>query len=203
MDLLSLPIAIFCNVVCCRLSLIELVGLDAAFCCQKRKMWTQLLRSKQFTFQALVDISNVSQMRWLMRRDIKVLNIELIRELRITDISEISKYMRTYGSSLRSVHFVGRDKRHELNFVAIHCRSLTTLRFTKVTWTSEFTNILFYNPTIQRLDCEDVVCKETNLMEGLSLNKLQSLRMVGVNAGKKKGCLWHKNTHSDSLRTVI
>ena len=75
-DLLSLPIAVFCDVVCCRLSLKELVRLDAAFSCQNRSAWIELLRSKQFTFHALVDLSNGEIVQWMLSRNAKVSNIE-------------------------------------------------------------------------------------------------------------------------------
>mgnify|MGYP006190644015 CR=1 FL=1 len=202
MDLLSLPIAVFCGVVCCRLTLKELVRLDAAFCCQQRENWIQLLRSFQFSFDAPVEISGNYKMGWLLNRNVTVSDVKFVRELNRTDVSGISKYLRTYGSSVRSVHFNGGDQ-VEINLVAIFCRALTRLCITAASLTSEFSNVLHCNPNIQHLVVENVRCKEPNLMEGLSFHTLQSLCMVGVVAGDYKGCLWHESTHGNCIHTVI
>jgi len=208
MNYLSLPTVVACDIVCCNLSLKELVRLDSAFCCENRDVWSEQLQSKTFTLQAPVDLVDDKQLRWLLSRNVKSASVKFRTIWRndgdlYEDFDErmLSNYWRSHGHCVHSVDSEFSDIESEVNFTVRHCRNLTSVYVEEATLSRTFSDLLFYNPSIQKLECYSVRSKRCDLFEGLSLHKLQTLKMIDCLVDK--GSFWHDTAHSDSLHTVI
>ena len=85
--------------------------------------------------------------------------------------------------------------------VACFCKHLIVLRCTNVSLSAAFHAILVNNPCIQEIRIEGGSCMLINMMNEVSLHKLQLLSVSHVRACKY-GLPWSATTHSSSLQRV-
>jgi len=145
-------------------------------------------------------LSDLDKVQWLINRDVKVSSVEFGLELDEQNDIQVLQIPRRFSPP---VHFIGTNKTQEMSLTATFCHSLIKLSVTNAELTSAYTNLLYCNPYIQHLVCDDVDCKESDLFEGLQLHKLCTIRLDCYEADDSAGCLWHKTAHSASLHTVV
>jgi hypothetical protein len=201
-DLFTLPAIVLCVFLSTRLTPKELARLDSAYCVNEtRHTWTQLLQSKSLTFQSPAAISNVKLVQWLHFKRIRASNVEFYYKVRM-HAQSVSEYLRFCGNSVRTVHFNGGGRNlQEMMLITIYCKYLTVLRATNATVTSAFQDLLWCNPNIREIWCTNVKSAESNIFDGLSLQKLQLCNMYDCDCNT--GFPWSETAFSNSLHTVV
>jgi len=199
LDLLSLPARVLCDIFGENVSLKCLVWLDSA-CCQRsvRQEWLTFLSSKHFTFHGLVDLSQQSTALWLLKRLLKVSNVEFRTQ---SNFNNESEYLRFCGASIRKVHFTQCNWRLGMLIVAMCCKNIVILRLSMMFVSISLRHILWNNPNIRELWFDGLTSSDTGIFNGLSFDRLLLLHVM--NTSSVDGFPWHNTATSKSLRTVV
>ena len=156
-----------------------------------------MLGLKKLVHHNCVELCDNEMTQWLYVRAFRIGNVLLGAK---TDLScSLVKYFASFGNSVRCVHF--RDECNEANtifLVACYCKHITILRCTNVTISFYFHAILLNNRDIKEIWIQDVKCTVDELMNGLSLHKLELLSVEGTEC--PRGFPWSKTTFSDTLK---
>lgn len=206
MRLFELPNSEQCTVLS-TLALVDLVRLDTALCNHKiRANWSEVIQAKGFILRTHIQVWNNAEMAWLLAKSVRASNIDVKPVVYGPPVSE---YLRLYGSSIRSVHFMGSlgseaEKSSTILLIALYCQHVNSVRFIGDVILGAYKELLWRNPSIRKIwfdKTSGVLPQVSNVFAGLSLHHLEVLRFETV--GKEQSYLWDKTAYSDSLHTVV
>lgn len=196
--LYSLPLSVSSSIFGSWLVLKDIVVLDSAFCNNSmRSHFVSLLRTKELIHHNTVFLRGTNMLRWLSLKSLKIASVLFNAQTVLSPI--LLRYFRSFGDSVRCVHFRDEGRETDMMFlVACYCTNIVVFCCTDVSIPWQFHAILLNNPNIQEMRLHRVTCLLADLMNDLSLHKLQILSIKDTNC--PKGFLWSASTYSDSLQ---
>lgn len=100
---------------------------------------------------------------------------------RETDQLAVSKYLRRFGSHIRSVHFTSDAMTYEVLLATLYCRSLENISSEMIDITA-LRELLHYNPDIQQLSLENADVETADFFDDICLLKLSRLSLLDINS---------------------
>lgn len=179
--LLSIPTSVIRDVLCSWLPIAEIGRLDSAFCQRdNRALFHATLAAKSFAFDWLIDMSEINFICWMIRKAIKIADVQFCDKLNYRTASE---YLKLCGDAVRRAEFVGGGYRYQTNemlLVALYCKNVKMLRVTDIQLEFSFGDLLWSNPNIHEISLKNATCAETIILEDTKLLNLCTLRVVNT-----------------------